>query len=342
MGRTRTERIHGPYRARKRWRILHVDREGRQTPHSFATQAEAEQAIADLRAALEHERLTVGKLIDMYRDHQKRKGNKPGSIRTTRYRLRAMFPNQDLSVAQITRRRAQRLYDHLCDATKPDTHRNTLAEVKTFCRWAVRRGYWRTSPFEEVEGIGRRTRGKEQLTADEARALVAACVADGSDAGDAVLCSLLLGMRSTEITSLIGRDLVAATQSLRVRDAKTTAGRRTVAVPDGLWQRLAARVGEPTEELFPGRDRHWLRQQAHRLCTLAGVPVVCPHGLRGTHASLATEAGVAGHVVAATLGHTSFEGMTAKAYAQPGAVARARQAKVLEVLEGKEQTNESI
>jgi len=47
----------------------------------------------------------------------------------------------------------------------------------------------------------------------------------------------------------------------------------------------------------------------HELCAYrdAGVPVVCPHGLRGTHATLAEEAGEAGAAVARQLGHTDHK-----------------------------------
>lgn len=55
-----------------------------------------------------------------------------------------------------------------------------------------------------------------------------------------------------------------------------------------------------------------------RLCRLAGVPVVSAHGLRGTHATLATSAGATSHVVAAALGHTS-PSITQRAYIEAGA-----------------------
>jgi integrase len=53
------------------------------------------------------------------------------------------------------------------------------------------------------------------------------------------------------------------------------------------------------------RDRYWLAHHVERLCTEAGVPVVCTQSLRGLHASVATEAGATSHVVASALGHSS-------------------------------------
>lgn len=48
-----------------------------------------------------------------------------------------------------------------------------------------------------------------------------------------------------------------------------------------------------------------------------------PHGLRGTHGRLAVEAGISGDVVAASLGHESFE-VTEQHYAGSDAVTGAR------------------
>jgi hypothetical protein len=57
------------------------------------------------------------------------------------------------------------------------------------------------------------------------------------------------------------------------------------------------------------------------------TPIVGPHGLRGTHATLAVEAGVTGDVVAAALGHESFA-VTAGHYASAESVTSARTRKV--------------
>lgn len=65
------------------------------------------------------------------------------------------------------------------------------------------------------------------------------------------------------------------------------------------------------------RPTDWLRRQVWEVCKLAGIPKVGPHGLRGTHASLAAEAGASAEVVSAALGHTSSS-ITRSAYAMPG------------------------
>jgi integrase len=63
----------------------------------------------------------------------------------------------------------------------------------------------------------------------------------------------------------------------------------------------------------------------------APVPHVSAHGMRGLHATLAMDAGVTGHAVAASLGHESVT-TTETSYAKREAVAGARQRKSIEVL----------
>jgi integrase len=94
--------------------------------------------------------------------------------------------------------------------------------------------------------------------------------------------------------------------------SKTDAGRRTLEVPEALRPLLLAlardRIG--AAPLF--RDRHgerpsrfWLAYHCRKLCRRAMVPDVTPHGLRGTHGSLARRGGATGELVAAQLGHAS-------------------------------------
>jgi hypothetical protein len=80
-------------------------------------------------------------------------------------------------------------------------------------------------------------------------------------------------------------------------------------VSPGARQR--ARTGCAADQLDdlaaqrPEADRFWLLYHVERLCSKAGVPVVCTQSLRGLHASVATDAGATSHVVASALGHSS-------------------------------------
>jgi integrase len=55
----------------------------------------------------------------------------------------------------------------------------------------------------------------------------------------------------------------------------------------------------------------------HRICDLAEVPRVTAHAMRGLLATLTAERGLAGHLIAATLGHED-ERTTMHSYAAPG------------------------
>ena len=61
------------------------------------------------------------------------------------------------------------------------------------------------------------------------------------------------------------------------------------------------------------------------------MPKVCPHSLRGLHFTIAMERGATSGVLAAALGHGSFQ-ITAKHYAAPGTMDRVRSRVVEETL----------
>jgi integrase len=77
--------------------------------------------------------------------------------------------------------------------------------------------------------------------------------------------------------------------------------------------------------------RNYYVVQLARLCRLAGVPVVCPHSLRGMHATLALEGGATGDAVAKALGHGSFE-MTKTHYASASSVSNSESSRVAAAL----------
>jgi integrase len=190
--------------------------------------------------------------------------------------------------------------------------------------------------MDGVEVLGRRKKGKPQLTEDEAKQLLGCAVRLGG-AGDAgaiaTAVALLLGMRTGEIVERIVRDLDAGGTKLRITSAKTAAGIRTMKIPSVLQPLLKTLAGGklPTDRLFGDWNRHWVLRSVMRLCKEAGVPVVPAHGLRGTHARLAVEAGISGDVVARSLGHENF-GVTTDHYAGQDAVAGAATDRVANAL----------
>lgn len=83
---------------------------------------------------------------------------------------------------------------------------------------------------------------------------------------------------------------------------------------------IQARGKTPAAPLIgTGHDRWWVRREVHKLCELAGVPKVPPHGLRGTHASVGQELGISPALLAGALAHSPQ--VQARHYATPAAQA---------------------
>ena len=68
------------------------------------------------------------------------------------------------------------------------------------------------------------------------------------------------------------------------------------------------------------------------------MPKVCPHSLRGLHATLALEEGATSDAVARALGHTSFA-ITAKHYASADSVVNSRVTRASQLLSPKGSTD---
>jgi integrase len=100
--------------------------------------------------------------------------------------------------------------------------------------------------------------------------------------------AILMGIRASEITNRIVREVDDGGRVLWISRAKTPKGNRHLKVPTVLQRRLLALCArrEPDERLFgEGRDRHWVYYHVQRICRLAKVPAVCTQGLRETHFS---------------------------------------------------------
>ena len=351
-------RVNGPYPEKGKWRIYLIDGSGRKA-FLFATQPEAEAMKAKLteRAQALTER-TIDDTLDAYRDYRVRvRGVLPKTADDHCRHLRALLPIED-GLSTLTADRAGRLYLDYTERTnhytgKPisvATHQWVLLIAKCWGRWLVKAGLAAQNPFSAVEPIGRRSTGKAQLTRDEAQRLsrVAVQKAQASDAAAVgALLMLHMGLRQGEVSSRVGRDVDHDGQVLIIPFGKTATSRRRLKVPQWLQPYLARLAsGKAAGELLFSADGQKLRprqywwRKVHELCDAANVPRVCPHSLRGLHATLAIEEGASGEAVARALGHTSFE-ITAKHYATPDSVANARLEKASQSLAPSPTPNDS-
>ena len=317
----RREQCYGPYRHGDRWRCHLVGSDGSRGYRSFATRAAADAYAEAARSETGGQ--TVKKAVVAFLAKMKLRELKPASIESAEDRLEMLLcvnTNGGRPVRWL-RDRGPELYEQAQVGRAPDTHRNALAIGKAFGRFCVKNRWLVSSPFEDVEPAGRRRRGKPQLGVDEARKLTEVCLSAGIEPEPiAVLATLLLGPRASEVIDRDVRDLDDGGRLLWIRASKTEAGKRAVEVPEMLRPLLlglakdriaAAPLFWTTNGARP--SRHWVRDQCIRFCRLAGVPEITAHGMRGTHSSLARRGGATAELVAAQLGHASV-GVTNAAY----------------------------
>ncbi len=354
MPRRRDEqpRVLGPYwlEAKGYWKVTTVDPgadagAGRRVDRYFGSIEEAtawkkmnEQRFGRLTGR------TVREALDEYEEHLTERAIKETSRTETMRRIRLFFELvKDTKLARLKPERAKQIYASFREGRSVDYHRNALGNAKTFAAWCVEQGLLPLNPLDGVKGEGQRSTGKDQLTGDEARKfhLTALRMADQGDLGAlAADMLLLMGLRQSEVWKRCVRDLDLDGTVLRIENGKTRKSNRIVGIPEVLRSRLLEVVEDrgPRDVLFPTGDdgehtRAWLYFAVRRVCDAAKVPRVCPHGLRGTWATLAMRVGQASQAVADALGHEDVR-TTMRHYAQPEAMADAQQDRALAVIQG--------
>lgn len=339
MPRRRKNSVFGPYPHRGGFIVEVRTADGERRHRRFDDEKEADDYAAEMRAHFLCIPTTVEGAIEAYQRHMIDKGNRKVSYTETTRRLKLFFsPHISIRLDLITPTKAKNLYLRLTDDYAVDTHRNILLQAKSFMRWAVREGWLGMSPVEGIQGIGARTQGKPQLRISEVRKFYrhAMRLARKGDTGAvAGLLVFLLSLRASEVIQRLVRDVDDDGRLLWVTRGKTRAARRTLEVPDPLRPILAKLAkGRPGEDLLFGEHwRDWPRKQIKRICRAAGVPEICAHGMRGTHSSIAREAGATGHLVAQAMGHESVR-MHEVAYAKEESMEAGTRKRVLTVLDG--------
>jgi integrase len=358
-------RVLGPYKEPGGFRVIAIDEEGNRSVGWYETKEEAIEVAEEAdRRKPGSPRVTVKHAVDAYGSHlsAKRKKNrrvnqKSRSVDVTTSRLNRFIGERKLrgDIRHVTLGLLKQRVRYRAARTSFDTLAGDVGAWSRLLKWCYRRGWVASATIAGLEELwemdeldGERNKGKPQLRIDEARLLLTILLATVSQAATAVLCILLLGLRSRELLDRVVRDLDDDGWILVIEKGKTRRSNRKVRLTPEVRERLQrlARGRKPNDPLFPARVRKgerlkgegfhystWLNDQVKAFCRKAGVPEVCVHGLRGTHASLAEEAGETAEAVASALGHTSSK-VTHDHYTMPDAVASARQRKALKVLAG--------
>lgn len=358
--RSNGPRIYGPYEHGSGWRVHVVTRRGgkRTTVYkSFATRGEADAFITGARD--EAQGVTVSNAVRDFLESKRAKKRAPSTIASAEDRLALILGSVMARPVRYVVGRGEELYaasqvypdGHRRGGQRraDDTHQNALAVAKDWGAWCVRRKLLKVDPFASVEPVGRRTRGadKARLTVDESRKLDAWCRSHASDQGAVLtLGYLLLGARASELVRRDVRDLDDDGRLLWIGETKTAAGRRRLEIPPVLGAMLIdlARDRAPDAPLFVSEaskrwaaGRRWSRFVARaevlRCCRAADVPALPPQALRRTQATLATDAGATGPMVARHLGHESAV-ITHQAYIGRDAAKDAQVERSLRVING--------
>ena len=353
MRRRSSARVLGPYEERGRWRLIIVEDGGRRSVF-LPTREEALQFKAGAqREITPPPSRRIADVITQWHTSKLHEAQcKPESIAHQCLRLRAFLaPVAEQDIAALTPRRAAALYQEATLRPSLKTgcmpaaasQRFGLWVAQSFFRWAVRHGHVGASPFRDVRPVGKVNAGKPQLRMEEARRFTEAAISYFEETqrplAVGALVALTMGLRSSEVLDRVVRDLDDGARYLWIDAGKTANARRHLEVPELVQPyllRLAAGK-RPDAHLF-GESRSGGRRypqkmwdMVRRLCQRAAVPIVCTHSLRGLWATLAVQSGAASHVVAANLGHHSFQ-MTECHYAQGSVVKNAATARVIGML----------
>jgi integrase len=327
--RERRDRAYGPYKHRDKFRVVVVRADGERITATFASETVARQRVDEVNA--EAIGRTVNAAIDAFMATSTAKLR---SKQTVEHRLRGILGERNRLLRKLTPQVARELFEARAVETSGDTQFHELASVRALMRWCIGRGWIRSDPFFGLVPTKPRKRGKPQLRIEEARKLLDVCLAEDSKAATAVALALLCGMRASSVTGRTVRDLDDGARVLWIENDKTDAGDRRLEVPEILRARLAALAAGRSggARLFENTNRDWLRYHCRRLCKRAGIAVVSPHGLRGTHASLARPVVPVEHV-ARVLGHAGTA-VTQRHYIAPGVESALDQRAVLFAIDG--------
>lgn len=320
-------------RGHKRYQIGYTDSDGKwvmETLPQGSSEKDAIRVRADKLVKLGRGRKivnskeTISSLADRYMARRREQRLNPSTIAGDQWavehhikpvlghKLVRDFGADDLSL----------FMDTLRPQYKAWTIRGILKPLRGMLKLGIRQGLIHEDPFNLLMNDEQIKSDQDEiriLSSEEIEALLGAAKGRTRD----LLTTLVYtGMRISEALELRWEDVDFAGKVIQVRQSKTKAGVRRVAVPASLIRLLAARklaVGSEGPFLSSGgsvasRKRNALHA-LHTACDRAGIERVSLHALRHTCASLLIGAGADVTYVAAQLGHAN-PAVTLRAYAK--------------------------
>ena len=185
-------KVYGPFKDknREKYRVKVFDTlTHKQTNYTFDSETAARDAIPKIRRQY---RRPVGVLVEEalgeYRRHLEVRGNIPGrpnrprTVAETMHRLEKAFgPVRKVLTGELTKESLARIWEERAkDLPAVDTQLNTVAQMKTFVAWLTKKEWVKvTNLFDGIEVLGRRRKGKPQLTEDESRLFLSTALSLG-------------------------------------------------------------------------------------------------------------------------------------------------------------------
>src|SRR4051812_10509341 len=111
--RGKGERVLGPYPIGRQWRIIVVGAGGERDSRFYPTEEEARKVIGAVRRELARngEKMVQEGIDDYEKYLLEDKGNKPGSVEDTIYRLGAFFPDGEMMLGDLTLQKCGGYYE---------------------------------------------------------------------------------------------------------------------------------------------------------------------------------------------------------------------------------------
>lgn len=317
--------VVGPYAERcpthglrKVWVVLTVAASGEHTERRFDSWPEARRFAAAGRVRLVRQPTTLQHAFEAWLD-EKAQGRawSDKTCRRTGADVADFVGAGDTPLTNVDRDYLLAWVRQLVDRVSLASCKSRFAAVSEFLAWCVIDGYLSENPVNRIKPKvhlpwcnqrGRREmgHGKLQLSESECRDYLAQARRFSTpEERVAAALPLLTGIASGELLHLRARDVDVRAKRISIRDdrqhrdgwrPKTDSRVGELDIEDAdLLRDLAWMVAEreSADYLFASRRRpgwplaeDWLWRRVRQCCEDAKVTVVCPHGLRGTYATM--------------------------------------------------------